>query len=62
MTYVLRITLKELFPGTEYDEILNLNKKCMIDLSILSLLKVSIEAIDLVKKMLTISPKERPTA
>jgi serine/threonine protein kinase len=57
-----RITLKELFPGTEYEEILALNKKCKIDLSILAMHKASFNAIDLIKKMLTIYPKDRPTA
>jgi hypothetical protein len=46
---IIRITLKELFPGSEYEEILNLNKKCKIDLSILTLLKAPPEAIDLIK-------------
>ena len=56
------MTLKELFPGTEYEEILNLNKKCKIDLSILTVLKAPSAAIDLIRKMLTIQPKDRPTA
>jgi len=39
-----------------------MNKKCKIDLSILTLLKVPHLAIDLIKKMLSIQPKDRLTA
>lgn len=43
-----RLTGKELFPGTDYSEILKLNKKCAINFEILALYRVPKEAIDLI--------------
>lgn len=43
-----RCTGKELFPGTDYKEILKLNKKCNIVLETLAIYKTPPEAIDLI--------------
>ena len=53
-----RITLRELFPGFDHEEILRLNKKCDINhsLSILNLYKCPLSAIDLISKMLKVVP------
>ncbi|CAD8059983.1 unnamed protein product [Paramecium sonneborni] len=55
-------TGKELFPGSDYQEILRLNKKCNVVLDILSIYKTPPEAIDLISQLLKANPKERITA
>ncbi len=57
-----RITLKDLFPGQNHEEILSLNKKCIITLNNLPLYKTPTKAIELIQKMLIIEPKDRITA
>lgn len=47
-----RITSKDLFPGTDYHEILKLNKKCIINLDTLGLYKTPASCLDLITKML----------
>ncbi|CAD8058056.1 unnamed protein product [Paramecium sonneborni] len=55
-------TGKELFPGSDYQEVLRLNKKCNIVLDSLSIYKTPPEAIDLISQLLKVNPKERITA
>lgn len=57
-----RITLKDLFPGQDYEEILRLNKKCQINLANLAMYKTPQEALDLIKQMLNPNPNDRITA
>ncbi|CAK69342.1 unnamed protein product (macronuclear) [Paramecium tetraurelia] len=56
------LTGKELFPGTDYQEILKLNKKCSINYELLTLYRAPKEAIELIAQLLTINPKERISA
>ncbi|CAD8140394.1 unnamed protein product [Paramecium pentaurelia] len=53
------LTGKELFPGTDYKEILKLNKKCQINDELLTLYRAPKEAIELIAQLLKINPKER---
>ncbi|CAD8147446.1 unnamed protein product [Paramecium pentaurelia] len=55
-------TGKDLFPGSDYQEILTLNKKCNIVLDSLTIYKTPTEAIDLITQLLKVNPKERITA
>ncbi|CAD8141470.1 unnamed protein product [Paramecium octaurelia] len=55
-------TGKDLFPGSDYQEILRINKKCNIVLDSLTIYKTPAEAIDLITQLLKINPKERITA
>lgn len=59
---LVRCTGKDLFPGTDYHEILKLNKKCVINLETLALYRTPKEAVDLMQKMLKVTPKDRITA
>ncbi|CAD8059761.1 unnamed protein product [Paramecium sonneborni] len=56
------ITSKDLFPGSDYHEILKLNKKCMINLDTLNIFQTPQSAIDLISQMLQIDPKTRISA
>jgi len=56
------LTGKSPFEGKSFQEILNKNKKCIIDFSSKALKKVSASAYDLLKKMLEIDPTKRPSA
>ncbi|CAD8057228.1 unnamed protein product [Paramecium sonneborni] len=56
------LTGKELFPGTDYQEILKLNKKCQINYELLTLYRAPKEAIELIALLLKINPKERISA
>jgi calcium-dependent protein kinase len=42
------ITLKDIFPGTDYHEILKLNKKCLINLDNLSIYRTPPPALELI--------------
>lgn len=55
-------TGKELFPGTEYSDILRLNKRCILHLDSLAIYKTPGEAVDLISKLLRANPTERITA
>jgi calcium-dependent protein kinase len=43
-----RITLKDIFPGADYHEILKLNKKCLINLDNLSIYRTPPPALELI--------------
>ncbi|CAK88031.1 unnamed protein product (macronuclear) [Paramecium tetraurelia] len=60
--YKLQITSKDLFPGNDYQEILKLNKKCILNLDTLSIYQTPQTAMDLIYQMLQIDPKNRITA
>jgi len=56
------LTGKSPFEGKSFQEILNKNKKCIIDYTAKALKKISSSAYDLLKKMLEIDPTKRPSA
>jgi len=54
-----RLTLKDLFPGSDYQETLKLNKKCQFNLNVLTLYKTPKSAADLISRMLEVDPTRR---
>lgn len=60
--FFLLLTGKSPFEGKSFQEILNKNKKCVIDFSNKMLKRVSSSAFDLLKKMLETDPTKRPSA
>lgn len=57
-----RITGKDLFPGTDYYEILKLNKKCFVSLDTLGIYRTPQTGVELISRMLCQNPNERITA
>ena len=49
---LIRITFKDLFPGTDHHEVLKINKKCLYNLDCLSIFKTPKSGLDLIKRML----------
>ncbi|CAD8118684.1 unnamed protein product [Paramecium sonneborni] len=56
------ITSKDLFPGTDYHEILKLNKKCNVNLDYLQIFKAPSSAVELISSMLNPNPSFRISA
>ncbi len=60
MTFIIRITLKQLFPGECEEDVYMTNKKGNLNLEILKIYKnVSVTLLDLVKRMLEPNPISR---
>lgn len=59
---VFRFTRQNLFPGQNTEAILKLNKKCHLNLSLLSMYRVPRSAYDLIVKLLSPNPATRISA
>lgn len=57
-----RLTLRELFPGSDQKDVFVLNKKCKIDFKILPMYQADSETIDLLKRLLDQNPSTRISA